>query len=552
MTIQAKPRTFELGLVMAGAISAGAYTAGVMDFLIQALDAWYDEKADRDAPVLRHDLSIRVISGASAGAMTSALSAVTFKSEIDPVVDAFNPPAPKRNRLYDAWVRKIDISRLLTTTDIGPSGKTRSLLNAVPLEEIANEALDAPSRPQGRPYVSDPLLIALSVANLRGVPYGIHLRGESAKIGYGMYEHADHLRFALTWAKQGLPGAWDLPAEGLSNAPGEGWKLLVNAALASGAFPFGFAPRFVDRPRSHYDERHSHKPLFTGDGESYRFLCVDGGLMNNEPLELARQHLSGGRTSHNAQAGDKAYRAVVLIDPFPNEAPLSEPYEPDEALSSIGLAIFRALKNQARFKSDELDLAMRPDVYSRFMISPSRNDDDDKPIEPAIASGVLDGFGGFLHESFRRHDFQLGRRNCQAFLKWQFCLPESNPIFAGMDNDIKTRFYVRDHSERVEKYRKEDGTEENFLPIIPLVGSAAKSVDKYPAPSGDVVDLALIKQLLVDRMRAVGRNLIRSDLEPLFGKAIAITAEQAWAAFGAAKLGSKAMDALKVRLEKVK
>jgi hypothetical protein len=27
-------RTFEIGLVMAGAISAGAYTAGVIDFLI--------------------------------------------------------------------------------------------------------------------------------------------------------------------------------------------------------------------------------------------------------------------------------------------------------------------------------------------------------------------------------------------------------------------------------------------------------------------------------------------------------------------------------------
>ena len=30
---------FQLGLVMAGAISAGAYTAGVMDFMIEALDS---------------------------------------------------------------------------------------------------------------------------------------------------------------------------------------------------------------------------------------------------------------------------------------------------------------------------------------------------------------------------------------------------------------------------------------------------------------------------------------------------------------------------------
>ncbi len=37
-------RTFELGLVMAGAISAGAYTAGVLDFLFEALDAYNEEK----------------------------------------------------------------------------------------------------------------------------------------------------------------------------------------------------------------------------------------------------------------------------------------------------------------------------------------------------------------------------------------------------------------------------------------------------------------------------------------------------------------------------
>jgi len=32
---------FELGLVMAGAVSAGAYTAGVCDYVMEALDAWH-------------------------------------------------------------------------------------------------------------------------------------------------------------------------------------------------------------------------------------------------------------------------------------------------------------------------------------------------------------------------------------------------------------------------------------------------------------------------------------------------------------------------------
>jgi hypothetical protein len=50
-TQQDLPR-FELAFTMAGAISAGAYTAGVFDFLIEALDAWTDarEQGDPAAP----------------------------------------------------------------------------------------------------------------------------------------------------------------------------------------------------------------------------------------------------------------------------------------------------------------------------------------------------------------------------------------------------------------------------------------------------------------------------------------------------------------------
>ncbi len=34
------PNTFELALVLGGTVSAGAYTAGALDFLIEALDSW--------------------------------------------------------------------------------------------------------------------------------------------------------------------------------------------------------------------------------------------------------------------------------------------------------------------------------------------------------------------------------------------------------------------------------------------------------------------------------------------------------------------------------
>ena len=48
---------FRIAINMAGAISAGAYTAGVLDFLVEALDAWYQAKTG-DEFVPTHSVSI--------------------------------------------------------------------------------------------------------------------------------------------------------------------------------------------------------------------------------------------------------------------------------------------------------------------------------------------------------------------------------------------------------------------------------------------------------------------------------------------------------------
>jgi hypothetical protein len=66
---------FRLGINMAGAISAGAYTAGVFDFIIQVHHQWEAAKTQCQV-VPGHTVSIEMLSGASASGMFSAYRSV--------------------------------------------------------------------------------------------------------------------------------------------------------------------------------------------------------------------------------------------------------------------------------------------------------------------------------------------------------------------------------------------------------------------------------------------------------------------------------------------
>src|SRR5262245_58477680 len=121
---QGSDTPFEIGLVMAGAVSAGAYTAGVIDFLIQALDEWEAAKQfAREHPNSQqatecpmHDVRIRVMAGSSAGGMTAGLAAGLLGMQFESV-SAQPPPdqpaRPRNNTLYRSWVNDIDIVPLL-------------------------------------------------------------------------------------------------------------------------------------------------------------------------------------------------------------------------------------------------------------------------------------------------------------------------------------------------------------------------------------------------------------------------------------------------------
>ena len=130
---------FKLGINMAGAISAGAYTAGVLDFLTEALDAWEEAKSRGDN-VAGHEVSIEVFSGASAGGMCAAISAILLQDEFDHI--SYTSKTGTSNRFYESWVNMIDIQPLLQTGDLQQVGATvESLLDSSIIDSIATYAL---------------------------------------------------------------------------------------------------------------------------------------------------------------------------------------------------------------------------------------------------------------------------------------------------------------------------------------------------------------------------------------------------------------------------
>lgn len=531
-------KPFEIGLVGAGAISAGAYTAGVIDFLVFALDSWYAAKAADDPQVPAHDVTLKVFSGASAGAMTAALATAYLASDQPSIVDEAAARANQgRNKLFDSWVERIDVARLLEDRDLKAQGsRVISLLDSSVLSEIAMNGLAVSPRAIKRPYLANDFDLLLTVTNLRGVPYAFKVQSDRSA-SFEMSLHADYVHFRLNDSGQcnendRYPMRWS--DFGLASDPNK--DRMTAAALASGAFPLGLAPRMLEHlipglgKPDLYDSRQwqvptpgSHDPHHCTQDEKiaadwgklppdyrYSFQCVDGGVMNNEPLELARRLLSGG-ASPNPRPAAKAERAVLLIDPFPNHEAFDPEKQPADDLLGVLLGLFDALKNQARFKHDELLLAADAQVHSRFMIAPSRAN----ALFP-IACGSLGGFGGFLKRDFRAHDYFLGRRNTQQFLRQHFTLSENNPLF---DSSLPQDATDRERLVQARCIKTASGQPEldldgkRLLPIIPLIGQADVDCREPTWPSYTRDDLTRLERQLDSRVGLVLGKLLDQYFE---------------------------------------
>jgi Patatin-like phospholipase len=474
---------YEIGLVLSGAISAGAYSAGVMDFLIEALDAYEAAKARPDWDGPTHDVRIPIMGGASAGGMTAAIAALHAFHKPEHVWPGRPLPEPAANRLYSSWVRDIDISRLLETSDLDGDNwqrGLRSLFCCDVIDEIVSNAFKLAGEQRQPNWVGrggDRVLrVFLTLTNLRGVPYSFQLFGSDDARRYGMLNHGDYLDFSVGVGPNGAPGSYALDIRNTDTAD---WELYRTGAKATGAFPVGLASRFISRKETDYwrslrvgiERDAGFTPVYPDDWAQtvrpYEFVSVDGGTIDNEPLELVRRHLAGP-AGRNERSAEKADRSVIMISPFPNLQKTTHEGR-GERIIDIAPRLLSTLIDQARFKPDELILAEDERVYSRYMIAPERegNNNPESKLYP-IACGVLGGFGGFLHESFRHHDYLLGRRNAQAFLRANFSLPVVNPLFAEFPAAQHEKWLVRDIVGGALRMHDTAAGPQPGLPIIPL------------------------------------------------------------------------------------
>lgn len=200
-------------------------------------------------------------------------------------------------------------------------------------------------------------------------------------------------------------------------------------------------------------------------------------MVDNQPYEIVTRQMIErfGEGLRETDPDHKAWGSVWLVDPFPAAAP----DDPSADIDGMGilpllLKLFTAMRGQSNFQAQGLlGENAQLTTLSRMTIAPVRS------IEPyqqtALASAPLGGFGGVIDEQLREHDYLLGRRNCQDFLKSTFVMRrgdmKNNPIFSCVVSD-------GDSNERI--------------PIIPLCGTAAEDCELPDWPSYRAVSIPLI------------------------------------------------------------
>jgi len=289
-------KVFHLGIAMAGAVSAGAYTAGVIDYLLETLQAWQEAKdknrklgpqhPEYDHSIPMHEVVIDAMGGSSAGGMTAAITGLSLFEGVDLEEWDLN-----KKKLYDAWVNLNDqqseqptLLQLLDTADITSAEELPSLLNSSPIDQIADRASLLKKTGNLPNYISRDLEIILTITSLRGIPIAVNFfdtmekEEEQKQVdqhplpAHKMYLHKGIAHFQFDIDSQGTP-SHTVPFH-----PEQKWAvdLLLECAKATGAFPIGLRARKLEGINLDYIKN-----------MTYRMFGLDpNNVQNNAGIEI--------------------------------------------------------------------------------------------------------------------------------------------------------------------------------------------------------------------------------------------------------------------------
>jgi hypothetical protein len=540
------PGTFELGLVLGGTVSAGAYTAGALDLLVQALDAWHA----RATPP--HKVSLTVAGGSSGGAVCAALLAVlanrSFPHVTQPAADVAGGGFEIDNKFWNTWVDRFAIARLLDTGDLqsiidegtGDADDNKqhvpSIFNCQMIDAVQHDIAtyaDSDGNRTERAWVAKPLRVAVTVGNLRGVPYRLEAI-HSAAAGYtgaAFVQHDDFAWFAVPcW--QSRPEDADA-----HKRPNEFWVedvgygTLAAWAAASGAMPLGLAARPLTRPLEHYVYRPNVRAVMDAasgtviaatewpqpdwseieeadTSEPYAFTAVDGGTFNNDPVTLVHRAIAG-LIGQNPRDPETATRAMLMIDPLADQP--TTVARVGRSLLAVAKVMTGSFVGAARYLTADMDLFADENVFSRFQLVPNRDVAGEQRVgERALAGTGMFAMAGWCVRDFRVHDFLLGRANMFDYLNRKFILRGDNTLFDGWQGSpdlIKTFAVTQDGS----PFTVTDAAKRSayFLPVIPADDEIRPAVPDWPCGK---LDPDTIKDGLAKRVRAVLSRLREDNL----------------------------------------
>ncbi|MCB0651240.1 MAG: patatin-like phospholipase family protein [Saprospiraceae bacterium] len=526
-------KIYSIGLTMAGAVSAGAYTAGVLDYLLEVLDNWEKAKinGEKDVPG-DYKVQIEVMSGASAGSIAAGLTTFSLMEMANPK-NKGNDDC-RNFMLYDTWVNQIDdgeanntIEKLLDVSDISRGQPVNSLFNSRVIDQIAQKSVDkTPSGTAFPGYVGKDMDVIMTVTNLNGLDFHVDFESYQGTIPSRMTMHNGFFRFRFDTKDEEANASYlnlDLSKRIHRQA-------FANSAKASSAFPLGFKARrmtlnskFVKQYANSVFPEKFRSNIKVDDSvnqaRTYDFVAVDGGMVNNEPFGFAYRNIKEKLAQRPPDSQNDF--AILMIDPFPSPPVKRSEQDNRTDLLSIIPKLIATLQNQVLFRQEDLLDALSDISTSRFLIDPVRWQNGKIARHP-IACGALGGMAGFFDKAFRQHDFELGRKNAQEFLHYNFAEREdiNHFIHDGWTEEMKNRF----------RFFKKDkkGNRIAFLPILPDVNllNAEQKIFKVPPkplpefPRFDPDRFNTITPLIKKRLKKIIEILVHNRLKKGFGNGV--------------------------------